>query len=209
MPSTNRNFSAVLQPIELFSVDDKFTVDHNHIQKVSTIGRRKAEKMRLVDGTTCCAIRGIPVNVFHFNYINLKILTLFSGDQFEENFTRQQPKKTVTLTRSKTLIISIPGAPSGKFENSNMDCYCAACVKTAEVNQSNQKTPTYEPKDSESAAFDSQEDKSPEVEMLKIYACFDGLTFSSGTANQSVGNTVINKSRNSLIRYVDLRCLIC
>lgn len=60
------------------------------------------------------------------------------SNQDNETQFRTKPH-SVTLSQSKTTIVSIAGVPAGKIIDADQECYCAACLKwkDLDLNQDN------------------------------------------------------------------------
>lgn len=93
------------------------------------------------------------------------------------------------------MIISIPGARLETYKDSDMDCFCAACVETLEFNKRNQDTDVQ--KDLECSP---RADKSTEEDLLRIYSYFDTAAFPKERGIRS------NDTPKSLKRYIPYMC---
>lgn len=113
--------------------------------------------------------------------------------------------KKLTLSRSKTTIIEIPGLPAGHFIDESLDCSCAACLQWATFQSStNVSRDTKFEQPSGSCNID------PKVEQMKeIYQSFDSLKAKKRFFSQT-GYVVPmrNRKRKLIKRVVKKRYLL-
>ncbi|XP_062701619.1 uncharacterized protein LOC115270124 [Aedes albopictus] len=95
----------------------------------------------------------------------------FCGEGEQEKHT--QPIR-MNLTKSKTMIINIPGRPLDA--QSHMDCYCSACIKSAAF-QSKQRSQTI---GKETVQHEIRDEDAAQAKMRRIYDKFEGVHFPTG-----------------------------
>lgn len=88
----------------------------------------------------------------------------------------QTRRVNLNLTRSKTIIIDIPGRPPGSENLGDLDCYCEACVKCAEI----EPTLQFQASEKKISKDEIQNDDTTEAKMREIYDQFDGLELPTG-----------------------------
>lgn len=108
----------------------------------------------------------------------------------------QTAKPRINLTRSKVMIIDIPGKPPGAHGYDQLDCYCDACIKCCEFKK--QIPAASEKKTSKS---DTQDDKTTEAKMREIYHKFDEIELPTGTYDHSQAfvKTTTENRRKSVV----------
>ncbi|XP_062709422.1 uncharacterized protein LOC115268148 [Aedes albopictus] len=96
----------------------------------------------------------------------------------EERLVEDQTYKPhhTNRTRSKVMIIDIPGRPSGAHGYQQLDCYCDACIKCAEFEKQTPATP-----DKKTSNPDTQDGKPTEARMREIYRKFNEIELHIGT----------------------------
>lgn len=110
-------------------------------------------------------------SIFSLFIILHLVLDYFCGEGEQEKHT--QPIR-MNLTKSKTMIINIPGRPLDA--QSHMDCYCSACIKSAAF-QSKQRSQTI---GKETVQHEIRDEDPAQAKMRRIYDKFEGVHFPTG-----------------------------